>query len=108
MTSCPLPPDGVPLLPQIVGPIQVARRSDMDMNGHVNNVTYLAWALETVPSNIYSDCHLYQARGGRWARLPARPRPPPQALLLVLRDAAAAAAAAAAARLLLAGAAPVA
>lgn len=27
--------------PQIVGPIQVARRSDMDMNGHVNNVRRL-------------------------------------------------------------------
>lgn len=26
-------------LSQIVGPIQVARRSDMDMNGHVNNVS---------------------------------------------------------------------
>ncbi|PSC69441.1 Oleoyl-acyl carrier chloroplastic [Micractinium conductrix] len=53
-----LPDLGLPA--EIVGPIQVARRSDMDMNGHVNNVTYLAWALETVPSNIYSDCHLYQ------------------------------------------------
>ncbi|KAI7839418.1 hypothetical protein COHA_006819 [Chlorella ohadii] len=45
---------------EIVGPIQVARRSDMDMNGHVNNVTYLAWAMETVPRDIYDDCHLYQ------------------------------------------------
>lgn len=31
-----------PAPPQIVGPIQVARRSDMDMNGHVNNVR-LEW-----------------------------------------------------------------
>jgi acyl-CoA thioesterase FadM len=47
---------------QIVGPIQVARRSDMDMNGHINNVTYLAWVLETVPREVYSSCHLYQVR----------------------------------------------
>lgn len=45
---------------KIVGPIQVARRTDMDMNGHVNNVTYLAWAMETVPSNNYASSHLYQ------------------------------------------------
>lgn len=32
----------------------------MDMNGHVNNVTYLAWALETVPRDVYDGCHLYQ------------------------------------------------
>jgi hypothetical protein len=34
-------------------PAQVARRSDMDMNGHINNVNYLAWALETVPQDVY-------------------------------------------------------
>ncbi|KAI3437803.1 hypothetical protein D9Q98_000250 [Chlorella vulgaris] len=45
---------------EIVGPVQVARRSDMDMNGHVNNVIYFAWALETVPSDVYNNCHLYQ------------------------------------------------
>lgn len=43
-----------------MGPQQLARRSDIDMNGHVNNVTYLAWALETVPQDIYDNCHLYQ------------------------------------------------
>jgi fatty acyl-ACP thioesterase A len=42
------------------GPTQIARRSDMDMNGHINNVTYLAWAMETVPLDVYLDCHLYQ------------------------------------------------
>lgn len=35
----------------------------MDMNGHVNNVTYLAWAMETVPRDVYYGCHLYQVRG---------------------------------------------
>lgn len=42
------------------GPMQIARRSDMDMNGHINNVTYLAWAVETVPLDVYTDAHLYQ------------------------------------------------
>jgi fatty acyl-ACP thioesterase A len=48
------------LPPQLVGPQQVARRSDMDMNGHINNVTYLAWALETIPPDVAHGCHLYQ------------------------------------------------
>ena len=42
----------------IEGPKQVARRADMDMNGHINNVTYLAWALETVPSDVYDGMTL--------------------------------------------------
>ena len=42
--------------------MQVARRSDMDMNGHINNVTYLAWALETVPADVYLNYSLQQAR----------------------------------------------
>eukprot|EP01025_Chloroclados_australasicus_P060190 TRINITY_DN7700_c0_g1_i1.p1 TRINITY_DN7700_c0_g1~~TRINITY_DN7700_c0_g1_i1.p1 ORF type:complete len:326 (-),score=23.59 TRINITY_DN7700_c0_g1_i1:350-1327(-) len=42
----------------IHGPKQVARRSDMDMNGHINTSSYLAWALETVPQNIYDSCQL--------------------------------------------------
>lgn len=44
----------------VAGPSQVARKSDTDMNGHINNVTYLAWALETVPSEVHDGCHLYQ------------------------------------------------
>jgi fatty acyl-ACP thioesterase A len=42
----------------IEGPKQVARRADMDMNGHINNVTFLAWALETVPSDVYDGMSL--------------------------------------------------
>ena len=38
---------------QVPGPAQIARRSDMDMNGHINNVVYLAWALESVPEAVY-------------------------------------------------------
>ena len=48
------------VLLQFEGPVQVARRSDMDMNGHINNVTYLAWALETVPIEIYLTYSLVQ------------------------------------------------
>ncbi|GAB4813438.1 hypothetical protein N2152v2_000484 [Parachlorella kessleri] len=48
------------LPPQIVGPTLVARRSDIDMNGHVNNVAHLAWGLETVPQDVYDSCTLVQ------------------------------------------------
>ncbi|KAG1661272.1 hypothetical protein FOA52_003730 [Chlamydomonas sp. UWO 241] len=37
------------------GSTQIARRSDMDMNGHINNVVYVAWALEAVPADLYDD-----------------------------------------------------
>ena len=47
---------------QIIGPGQVARRSDVDMNQHLNNVTYLAWCLETVPLDVYTNCQLHQVR----------------------------------------------
>lgn len=45
---------------QIEAHTQMARRSDMDMNGHINNVIYLAWALETVPQDIHDSCQLYE------------------------------------------------
>ena len=34
------------------------RRSDMDMNGHVNNVVYAEWILETVPPKMYAAFEL--------------------------------------------------
>ncbi len=37
---------------------QVARRTDMDANGHINNVTYLAWAMETVSSDVWANYQL--------------------------------------------------
>lgn len=40
------------------GPEQVARRTDMDANGHINNVTYLAWAMETVPADVWATWQL--------------------------------------------------
>lgn len=36
------------------------RRSDLDVNNHVNNVRYIEWALEAVPDEIYDQ---YQATG---------------------------------------------
>ena len=32
----------------------------MDMNGHINNVTYLGWALETVPADVYLNYSLHE------------------------------------------------
>ena len=32
------------------------------MNGHINNVTYLGWALETVPLDTFLTCKLHQVR----------------------------------------------
>ncbi|KAG2429336.1 hypothetical protein HXX76_011102 [Chlamydomonas incerta] len=37
---------------QVQSAQQVARRADMDMNGHINNVTYLAWVLESLPERV--------------------------------------------------------
>lgn len=39
---------------------QIARVSDMDMNGHINNVTYINWILETIPEEVLADKQLYQ------------------------------------------------
>jgi acyl-ACP thioesterase len=50
---------------QVAGQAQVARRSDMDMNGHINNVVYLAWTLESLPDEVYDNYNLYEVRGRR-------------------------------------------
>ena len=64
-SHAPIPPTPTPTtLLQIQGPTLVARRADMDMNGHINNVTYLSWALETVPGAVYDHHHLYQVGRG--------------------------------------------
>jgi len=39
---------------------QIARVSDMDMNGHINNVTYINWILETIPEQVLGNKRLYQ------------------------------------------------
>ena len=55
------------------GPVQTARRADMDMNGHINNVTYLAWVLETVPADVIAK--VAAGRGGNrlQGRVPGGP-----------------------------------
>lgn len=47
---------------QYTGPKQVARRSDVDMNGHINNVTYLAWAIESMPNDVYESHRVCEVR----------------------------------------------
>jgi fatty acyl-ACP thioesterase A len=49
-SNAPLPLDALAALPE--GQLQIARRSEMDPNGHINNVTYLGWALESAPSEL--------------------------------------------------------
>jgi len=39
------------------------RLSDIDTNGHVNNVNYLAWALESVPAELRRGSILARLRG---------------------------------------------
>ncbi len=34
------------------------RRSDLDMAAHVNNTSYVEWAIEAVPDLVWSDCDL--------------------------------------------------
>lgn len=43
---------------QLTAPSQLGRRSDMDPNGHINNVAYLAWALEVIPEETYQGYQL--------------------------------------------------
>lgn len=46
----------------MTAPSQLGRRSDMDPNGHINNVAYLAWALEVIPEYICQDYQLTEVR----------------------------------------------
>lgn len=49
----------LPLLEQVLSQQRfMVRRSDLDMNCHVNNVVYARWLLETVPQGIYDGCRL--------------------------------------------------
>ena len=36
------------------------RRSDLDINRHVNNAIYTDWALETVPPDIAENCRPFE------------------------------------------------
>jgi hypothetical protein len=55
---------------ELAGAAQVARRSDMDMNGHINNVVYLAWTLESVPATVFDTYTLHQVRPPQRRPLP--------------------------------------
>jgi hypothetical protein len=35
----------------------------MDPNGHINNVAYLAWAMEVIPDHVYQQYQLSEVRG---------------------------------------------
>ena len=39
------------------------RKSDMDSNNHVNNISYLHWLMESVPQEILDHYFLYQIDG---------------------------------------------
>jgi hypothetical protein len=52
-----------PEAPALQGPLVTARRSDVDPNGHINNVCYLSWALEAVPADTYGRYDLEEVRG---------------------------------------------
>ncbi|XP_028766924.1 oleoyl-acyl carrier protein thioesterase 1, chloroplastic [Neltuma alba] len=51
-------------IPKLEDPAQnyrlglVPRRADLDMNQHVNNVTYIGWLLESMPQEIIDDYEL--------------------------------------------------
>ena len=38
----------------------VVRRSDLDLNKHVNNRVYLEWAIESLPKKYYKKYHMYK------------------------------------------------
>ena len=36
------------------------RRSDLDLAAHVNNTSYVEWAIEAVPDEVWRDCDFAQ------------------------------------------------
>ncbi|KAE9592116.1 putative oleoyl-[acyl-carrier-protein] hydrolase [Lupinus albus] len=56
-------------IPKLEDPAQyskvglVPRRADLDMNQHVNNVTYIGWVLESIPQEIIDSHDLEQIDG---------------------------------------------
>jgi hypothetical protein len=45
---------------QFEAPPQVARQTDIDMNGHMNNVTYIGLAMEAVPGDVLDGMQMWQ------------------------------------------------
>lgn len=78
---------------QLTAPSQLGRRSDMDPNGHINNVAYLAWAMEVIPQATYEGYQLTEVRVAAAAAATAAaastatracPLPPPAPLPLAV------------------------
>ena len=65
--------DDFPPLPRAEAPEREVRfkvrRSDLDMNRHVNNAVYVGWALESVPEQVAEA-------SGRWTSRSATGRKP--------------------------------
>ena len=38
-------------------------RNDIDMNHHVNNISYLKWVMESIPDDIIDNCYLHTIDG---------------------------------------------
>lgn len=47
--------------PDVTEPITV-KRSDTDTNGHANNASYIDWAIDCIPDEIYNDMTLKDLR----------------------------------------------
>ncbi len=79
------PPDDAPG-PDCLDPLRAydVRYSDIDTNGHVNNVNYLEWALEAVPAEVLDGYtlaavdgwYLHQVRHGCRVKPAVREREP--------------------------------
>jgi acyl-ACP thioesterase len=87
--SLEFPADKIPLADTVDGEVHFpVRRSDLDVNRHVNHTVYVEWALESLPSAAVEDCRLaeleiaYRAEAlygdtvcARYHRLPSGPEP---------------------------------
>lgn len=69
MQHCPSPPryalpsEPSAKIPKLEDPVHVVshlrpRRNDLDMNQHVNNVTYIGWMLESIPAEVLKVAEL--------------------------------------------------
>jgi len=59
-TVCKLRLPELELPAEFQAPPQVARKTDIDLNGHMNNVTYISLALEAVPEDISDNMQIWQ------------------------------------------------
>lgn len=50
------------LQPETPGPTRTALHSNEDMNGHINNVAYMMWAMDTIPTDVHNSRCLTEVR----------------------------------------------